>query len=220
MQLQDSTGNGYGLKIDLANRAHVFSISEELLQNQLRKGFSYYISSGAVDWHGGTYSGNEYVFFEFENNTSGDVLISSPEVWSSSGYTTGPYAEVDDQWLRVNQWIRNESSLSSSGADAFNYNINGASTNELDARSNGNSAARMAKRSDAIATSGVTASDGYFCGFMFKEGTKNMLPLGQGIVIGKGQSWQVSIKPVQNSSPTNHFVGCRASVVTLVKVDV
>lgn len=215
--LEDGHGKGYKAKIDSNGDVHTFATSEDLLQNQLRQGKSYYVSAGAVDWYNGSYDAGEYVFYELYNNTGGDLLITGAQVWCGPAYTTGPYTEVADQFFRVNQWLSSTPYLNTTGNNGIYKNLNRTSTNNLPVRDNGNAPSRWARASDAVATPG-SSDVGYICGFYMKAGNGgkvDMLPGSQGMVIGKSQSWIVSVKGIANASPTNMILGVRASVVEL-----
>lgn len=219
--LQGRNGKSFA-DITGAGQLKTFSVSEDLLQDQLVKGLSYYVSAGAVDWFGGTYDPNEYVFYELFNNTSGDLLITGAQFWCAPAHVTTPnYLETDDQYFRVNQWLSDTPYLNTSGSNSINNNLNRTSTNTLPTRDNGNSASRNSNAANMVATPG-SIDPGYICGFYHAAGfgKSEMLPGGQGMIIGKSQSWIVSVKPVQNSSPTNHIMGCRASVIELKNVGV
>jgi len=218
--LEDGWGGTTKGKIISDGSLKTFSTAEDLLQSQLRAGRSYYVSAGAVDWLGGTADANEYVFFEVFNNTTGDLLIKSAQVWLSPAYTSGPYTEVTDQYVRFNQWLSTTPYLNTSGNDAIDANLNRTSTNSIPVRDNGNSAIRNADAGDAVAIPPKTPAAGYICGFITSSdhGKVEMLPGGQGVVIGRGQSWIVACKPIQNSTPTNQLMGCRASVIELAGV--
>lgn len=220
--IEDGAGSGKKAKVTKDGWLETFAISEDLLAEQLRQGKSFYVSAGANDWLAGTYSGTEYVMFEFYNNTSGNLLVQSAQVWLSPAYTTGPYTEVADQYCRFNQWLSDTAYLDSSGADGISANLNATSTLSLPARDNGNSSVRHAERADTVAIPAKTAAAGYICGFLTSSdhGKVEMLPFGQGLIIGRGQSWVVSCKTPQNSSPTNHIIGCRASVVDISAIEV
>jgi len=216
--------NGWGkpipAKVLTDGSQKVFATSEDLLQAQLRDGESFYISAGAENWHDGTASTSELIFFEFYNNTPNDLLVKSAQVWASPAYTTGPYTETTDQTIRFNQWLQDTPYLNTAGKNGIDANLNRTSTETLPVRDNGNSAVRVADLSHAVAIPAKTKEEGYICGFMTasSHGKAEMLPGGQGIIIGRNQSWLVSFKPVQNSSPTNQIIGCRASVVNLANV--
>lgn len=215
--IEDGTGSGKLAKVDSDNRLQTFTVSQERLEEQLIEGNSYYVSAGAVDFLGGSTGTTEYVMFEFKNTTTNDLMVVSPQVWISPAHTTGPYAESTDQYVRFNQWLSSTAYLDSSGDDSINENLNATSSKTLPLRTNSNNAVRKADQADAVATPAKTSAAGYICGFLGAHGANkiDMLPTGQNLVIGAGQCWIVSCKPVQNSSPTNHIIGCRASVVDL-----
>lgn len=220
--ITSGTGQDYALRVDSNHRAHTFSVSEELLENRLREGQAFYVSLGALEYFGGSETGagtptaSEYVVGELYNNTEHDLMIVSPQMWATAAYTLGPYAEVGDQWFRINQWLYAGALLHTTGNNGIVKNLNRTSTNELDTRPNGNAAMRWTNSTHAVATPG-SSDAGYICGFKMKGdlGKVEMMPERQNLIIGRGQSWVISLKPPQNSSPTNLLFGCRAAVVSL-----
>jgi len=199
----------------------VFSTSEDLLQAQLRDGESFYISAGAEDWHDGTYSATEYVFFEFYNNTPNDLLVKSAQVWASPAFDdSAGYTITGDQTIRFNQWLQDTPYLNTAGKNGIDANLNRTSTTTLPLRDNGNSPVRVADAADTVAIPAKTKAEGYICGFMTNHahGKADMLPGGQGIIIGRNQSWLVSFKPTQGTTCEHQWIGCRASVVNLANV--
>jgi len=219
--LEDGHGTTSKVKITSLGDLKTFSTGEDLLQQQLRSGKAYYVSAGAVDWYNGAYDSGEYVFYELFNNTDGDLLLSGMQIWCGPAYTTGPYAQVADQYFRVNQWLSSTPYLNTDGNNGIYKNLNRTSTNTLPTRDNGNAPSRWARASDAAATPG-SGDVGYICGFYASAGQNkwDMLPGSQGIVIGKSQSWIISIKGIENSTPTNQKIGCRASVIELSGIGV
>lgn len=218
-----------GDSAEVANgRLKVSSISEALLWDKLIEGKAFYVSTGVNCYFGGgssgitagTYTASEYVVAELYNNTDSDLMIIGAECSLSKPHTVGPYTphtiSTHDVECRFNQWLYAGSKLSTSGSDAIVNNLNRTSTEELETRSNGNKAMRVAKSDSAISTPG-SSDAGYICGFKndYTHGKVQMLTDGQPLIIGRGQSWLVSLLPMQNSTPTNLLFNVRASVIKL-----
>lgn len=210
----------------------VKSTSSPLLWEKLQKGEAFYISSGVNCFFGGnssgtsagTYTAVEHVVAEFFNNTDGDVMIVSAECSLGKPHTLSPYTPFVDAThdieVRFNQWLYQGSVLSTSGSNGLAVNLKRTSTNTLELRSNGNAAMRWANFTTGITASGAgltSSTEGYICGFRmsYEQRPKKMLVEDQPMIIGKGQSWVVSLLPMQNSSPTNMTFNVRASIIKL-----
>lgn len=210
----------------------VRSTSSPLLWEKLQSGDAYYISSGVNCFFGGnstgtsagSYVSTEHVVAEFQNNTGGDVMIVNAECSLGKPHTLSPYTpfleSTHDIEVRFNQWLYQGSVLSTSGNNGLSVNLNRVSTNTLEARSNGNGSMRWANTTTGITTAGAgltSSTEGYICGFRmdYHQRPKKMLIEEQPTIIGKGQSWVVSMVPMQNSSPTNMTFNVRASIIKL-----
>lgn len=219
---------GDAAPVDAVKGLKTASTSTPELWEALRTGKAFYCSTGVQDIFGGnstgtsagTYYSTERIVAELYNNTNGDLLLTGCEVSNGRPHTLGPYAPlvdgVDDIEVRINQWLYQGQLLGTAGSDGIVNNLNRTSTAELESRPNGNKAMRWCTLAAAVATPGI-ADPGYICGFRMSHNNrpKSALPADQPIIIGRGQSWLLSLVPMQNSAPTNMVLSVRCSVIKL-----
>lgn len=214
--------------IDSEGNLAVASRSTPLLWDKLHAGAAFYVSTGLNCLFGGnstgtvagTYVASEYVVAELYNNSLSDLMVVGAEASLGKPHTLSPYTPFIDSThdieIRINQWLYQGQLLGTVGNNGIVSNLNRTSTEELETRSNGNKAMRWATTATAVATPG-SSDPGYICGFRmsYLNRPKLLLPVEQPLIIGRGQSWVVSMHPMQNSAPTNMTFNVRASVIKL-----
>lgn len=122
--ISDGTGTGKQAKVNVYNRLHTYSVSQDLLFDAARDGNAYNISTGNITLT----SDNESPILYVKNNGLQDLIIA--QIISSSGASTGGSGPITGV---IYKNITGGTIVSNAVPTDGNSNFNFGSSNTLDA---------------------------------------------------------------------------------------